>query len=80
MTVPEHPEGFVQNRMTLAPVCCSQQTLPPPKGAQSAAEAQDRNMLPVGHCASRTQVFTQQTAAPSACEQLPVFAHAPPIG
>src|SRR5688572_27091988 len=44
--------------------------------------AHETNVPPVGHWLSSTQVLIcrQQTAGPSACEHMPVFTHAAPIG
>jgi hypothetical protein len=49
---------------------------------QGCVASQATYCVPVGHCVARTHVliWTQQTAAPSACEQLPVLAHAAPMG
>jgi len=82
--VPLQPEGFVQKSIvTPLAVVSEQQTLPPPTlAAQSAWLPHARKLLPVGHWAVSVQVLMlkQQTAAPSAWEQLPVLTQAEPSG
>jgi hypothetical protein len=60
------PPALQQTHPDLVHGCVAHETKPPP----------------LGHCVSSTQVAIerQQTVVPSACEQLPVFAHADPIG
>jgi len=78
--VPAQPDCFVQNRIAAPPTVGSQHTLLPPYLAQSAAPVHARNMFVVGHWPCSTHVLMQQTAAPSACEQLVVFAQVAPTG
>ena len=69
------------------PDCLVQNCMPPelqhthPARAQGWV-AQETKVPPVGHWLSSTQVLIcrQQTAGPSACEHMPVFTHAAPIG
>jgi hypothetical protein len=67
--------------------CLVQNCIPPELQHTHPARAQgcvwqDTNVPPVGHWLSSTQVWIcrQQTAGPSACEHMPVFTHAAPIG